>query len=136
MNWLQLKPETVLLCDSIAAASDMAFMLNGEWDGCNSLAIPKCDKVAIEAAARLLKTSWCYQNTCEPILIRLELDELLRCYAVGDRFFINANLRGAQLSELSLENIDLSYAKLNLANLSGTNLNKANLMAVQMQSAN
>jgi hypothetical protein len=57
MNWLQLKPETVLLCNSIAAASDMAFMLNGEWDGRNSLVLPKCDKVAIEAAASLLETS-------------------------------------------------------------------------------
>jgi uncharacterized protein YjbI with pentapeptide repeats len=84
------------------------------------LVLPKCDKVAIEAAARLLETSWCYQNTCEPILIRLEVDEFLRRYAVGDRFFINPNLRGAQLSELSLENINLSYAKFNLANLSGT----------------
>jgi len=136
MNWLQPKPETVLLCDSIAAASDMAFMLNGEWDGCNSLVLPKGDKVAIEAAASLLETSWCYQNTCEPMLIRLEVDEFLRRYAVRDRFFINANLRCAQLSELCLENIDLSYAKLNLANLSGTNLSKANLMATQMQSAN
>ncbi|MEG4093312.1 pentapeptide repeat-containing protein [Microcoleus sp. Pol12B4] len=131
MNWLQPKPETVLLCDSSAAASEMAFMLNGEWDGCNSLVIPKCDKVAIEAAARLLETSWCYQNTCEPILIRLEADELLRRYAIGDRFFINANLRCAQLSQLCLENIDL-----NLANLSDTNLSKANLMVAQMQSAN
>jgi uncharacterized protein YjbI with pentapeptide repeats len=108
-------------------------MLNGEWDGCKSLVLPKCDKVAIEAAASLLEASWCYQHTCEPILIRLEVDELLRRYAVGDRFFINANLRGAQLSELCLENIDLSYAKLNWANLSGTNLSKANLMAAQMQ---
>ena len=136
MNWPQPKPETVLLCDSIAAASDMAFMLNGEWDGCNSLVLPKCDKVAIEAAASLLETSWCYQNAGEPILIRLGVDELLRRYAVGDRFFVNANLRCAQLSNVCLENIDLSYAKLNLANLSGTNLNKANLAAAQMQSAN
>ena len=136
MSWLQPKPETVLLCDSIAAASDMAFMLNGEWDGCNSLVLPKSDKVAIEAAASLLETSWCYQNTCEPVLIRLEVDELLRRYAIGDRFFINANLRCAQLSELCLENIDLSYAKLNLANLSGTNLSKVNLMAAQMPAAN
>ncbi|MEG5175049.1 pentapeptide repeat-containing protein [Microcoleus sp. B3-D7] len=136
MNWLQPKPETVLLCDSSAAASEMAFMLNGEWDGCNSLVLSKCDKVAIEAAARLLETSWCYQNTCEPILIRLEVDELLRRYAVGDRFFINANLRCAQLSELCLAKIDLSYAKLNLANLSGTNLSKANLMAAQIPAAN
>jgi uncharacterized protein YjbI with pentapeptide repeats len=136
MNWLQPKQETVLLCDSIAAASDMAFMLKGDWDGCNSLVLSKCDKVAIEAAASLLETSWCYQNTCEPVLIRLEVNELLRRYAVGDRYFINANLRCAQLSEVCLENIDLSYAKLNLANLSGTNLNKANLAAAQMQSAN
>ena len=136
MNWLQPKPETVLLCDSVAAASDMAFMLNGEWDGCNSLVLPKCDKVAIEAAASLLETSWCYQNAGEAVLIRLGVEELLRRYAVGDRYFINANLRCAQLSNICLENIDLSYAKLNLANLSGTNLSKANLTLAEMRSAN
>ncbi|XZN89868.1 MAG: pentapeptide repeat-containing protein [Microcoleus sp.] len=136
MNWLQPKPKTVLLCDSVAAASEMAFMLGGEWDGCNSLIIPKCDQIAIEAAASLLETSWCYQNAGEPVLIRLEADELLRRYAMGDRYFVNANLRCANLSQLCLENIDLSYAKLNLANLSGTNLNKANLALAQMQSAN
>ena len=136
MNWLQPKPETVLLCDSIAAASEMAFMLNGEWDGCNSLVLPKCDKVAIEAAASLLETSWCYQNAGEAVLIRLGVEELLRRYAVGDRYFINANLRCAQLSNICLENIDLSYAKLNLANLSGTNLSQANLTLAEMRSAN
>ena len=136
MNWLQPKPETVLLCDSIAAASEMAFMLNGEWDGCNSLVLPKCDKVAIEAAASLLETSWCYQNAGEAVLIRLGVEELLRRYAVGDRYFINANLRCAQLSNICLENIDLSYAKLNLANLSGTNLSQANLVAAEMPAAN
>ena len=136
MNWLQPKPETVLLCDSVAAASDMAFMLGGEWDGCNSLVLPKCDKVAIEAAASLLETSWCYQNAGEAVLIRLGVEELLRRYAVGDRYFINANLRCAQLSNICLENIDLSYAKLSLANLSGTNLSKANLTLAEMRSAN
>lgn len=136
INWLQPKQETVLLCDSIAAASDMAFMLNGEWDGCNSMVLPKSDKVAIEAAASLLETSWCYQNASETVLIRLEVDEFLRRYALGERFFINANLRCAQLREACLENIDLSYAKLNLANLGGTNLSKANLTAAQMPAAN
>lgn len=136
MNWLQPKPENVLLCDSIAAASEMAFMLGGEWDGCNSLILPKCDKVAIETAASLLETSWCYQNTSEAVLIRLGVDELLRRYAVGDRYFVNANLRCAQLGKLCLENIDLSYAKLNLANLSGANLSQANLVAAQMPAAN
>ena len=136
MNWLQPKPETVLLCDSVAAASDMAFMLGGEWDGCNSLVLPKCDKVAIEAAASLLETSWCYQNAGEAVLIRLGVEELLRRYAVGDRYFINANLRCAQLSNICLENIDLSYAKLNLANLIGANLSQANLVAAEMRSAN
>ncbi len=136
MNWLQPKPETVLLCDSIAAASDMAFMLNGDWDGCNSLVLPKSDKVAIEAAASLVETSWCYQNACETILIRLPVDEFLRRYAQGERFFINANLRCAQLREVCLENIDLSYAKLNLADLGGTNLSKANLTAIEMPAAN
>jgi uncharacterized protein YjbI with pentapeptide repeats len=136
MNWLQPKPEIVLLCDSIAAASDMAFMLGGEWDGCNSLLLPKCDKVAIAAAASLLETSWCYQNAGEPLLIRLGVDEFLRRYAQGERFFINANLRCAQLSNICLENIDLSYAKLTLAELNGSNLSKANLTLAEMRSAN
>lgn len=136
MNWLQPKQETILLCDSIAAASDMAFMLDGEWDGCNSLVLAKCDKVAIEAAALLLETSWCYQNAGEAVLIRLGVDELLRRYGVGERFFINANLRCAQLSNICLENIDLSYAKLNLADLGGSNLSQANLTLAEMRSAN
>lgn len=136
MNWLQPKPETVLLCDSVAAASEMAFMLDGEWDGCNSLVLPKCDKVAIEAAASLLETSWCYQKAGEAVLIRLGVDELLRRYAVGERYFINANLRCAQLSNICLENIDLSYAKLNLADLGDSNLSKANLTLAEMRSAN
>ncbi|MEG3850160.1 pentapeptide repeat-containing protein [Microcoleus sp. herbarium19] len=136
MNWLQPKPETVLLCDSTAAASDMAFMLGGEWDGCNSLVLPKCDKVAIEAAASLLETSWCYQNAGEAVLMRLGVDELLRRYAAGNRYFINANLRCAQLSNICLENIDLSYAKLNLADLGGSNLSQANLTLAEMRSAN
>ena len=136
MNWLQPKPETVLLCDSVAAASDMAFMLGGEWDGCNSLVLSKCDKVAIEAAASLLETSWCYQNAGEAVLIRLGVDELLRRYATGDRYFVNANLRCAQLSNICLENIDLSYAKLNFADFSGTNLSQANLTLAEMRSAN
>jgi hypothetical protein len=33
----------------------MAFILNGKWDGCNSLVLHKCDKVAIKAAASLLE---------------------------------------------------------------------------------
>ncbi|MEG5195550.1 pentapeptide repeat-containing protein [Microcoleus sp. A6-C5] len=136
MNWLQPKQETVLLCDSIAAASDMAFMLKGEWDGCNSLVLPKSDKVAIEAAASLLETSWCYQNASETVLIRLAADELLRRYSLGDRFFINANLRCAQLDKVCLEKIDLSYAKLNLADLCGTNLCQANLTSAEMPGAN
>ncbi len=136
MNWPQPKQETVLLCDSIAAASDMAFMLNGDWDGCNSLVLPKSDKVAVEAAALLLETSWCYQNAGEAVLIRLGVDELLRRYAVGERFFINANLRCTQLGKLCLENIDLSYAKLNLADLGGTNLSQANLTSAEMPAVN
>jgi uncharacterized protein YjbI with pentapeptide repeats len=136
INWLQPKQETVLLCDSIAAASEMAFMLNGDWDGCNSLVLPKSDKVAIEAVASLLETSWCYQNAGEAILIRLEVDVFLRRYAVGERFFINANLRCAQLREVCLKNIDLSYAKLNMADLGCTNLSKANLTSAQMPGAN
>ena len=136
INWLQPKPEIVLLCDSTVAASEMAFMLGGEWDGCNSLVLPKCDKIAIEAAASLLETSWCYQNAGEPVLIRLEVDELLRRYAAGNKYFVNANLRCAQLSNICLANIDLSYAKLNLANLSGSNLSQANLTLAEMRSAN
>ena len=136
MNWLQPKPETVLLCDSVSAASEMAFMLGGEWDGCNSLVLPKCDKVAIEAAASLLETSWCYQNAGEAVLIRLEVDELLRRYAAGNRYFVNANLRCAKLSNICLENIDMSYGKLNFADLSDSNLSQANLTLAEMRSAN
>lgn len=132
----QKKQQTVLLFDSIAAAQEVAFMLQGEWDGCNGVLMTKCDGVAVNTAASLMEAAWCYQGTALAVLNRLTTDVLLRRYSIGERHFINANLRCAQLSSLCLSEINLSWAKLNLANLSGSDLSKSLLIAADLQEAN
>jgi len=44
-SWLKPHKESILLFDSIAAASEIALMLNGQWDGCNGVIIAKCDEI-------------------------------------------------------------------------------------------
>ncbi len=135
-SWLRRPQKSVLLFDSIAAAQEIAFMLSGEWDGCNGVVMPKCDEVAVNTATSLIEASWCYQNASLAVLNRLTVDELLRRYAIGERNFINANLRCAELSLLCLSEANLSWAKLSLANLSGTKLVRANLTNVDLKEAN
>lgn len=133
---LQRQQKTVLLFDSVAAAADVAFMLNAEWDQCNGVIVAKCDEVAVDTAANLVGASWCYQSDDEAVLLQLTVDQLLSRYASGNRYFINANLRCSNLSQLILNDINLSYGKLNLANLSGSALARANLTAADMREAN
>lgn len=135
-SWLGRRQQLVLLFDSIAAAKDIAYMLNAQWDECNGVVITKCDEVAVHTAASLMEASWCYQGASLAVLTRLTTDELLRRYAIGERNFSNANLRCAELCDRSLSEINLSWAKLSLANLSGANLSRANLMATDMREAN
>ncbi|MDM9383729.1 pentapeptide repeat-containing protein [Chlorogloeopsis sp. ULAP01] len=135
-SWLKSPQKSVLLFDSIAAANEVAFMLKGEWDGCNGAIVSKCDEVAINTAATLMEAAWCYQGAWVAVSHRLTTDELLRRYTIGERNFINANLRCAKLCSLVLSEVNLSRAKLNLANLSGTNLSKADLTAADIQDAN
>src|SRR5919199_1841667 len=106
------KPD-VLLFNSVAAASEMAFMLGAEWDGCNGVVMPECDEVAVNTSASLVGASWCYQGDSTAVLVRLMTDELLRRYAAGERNFANANLRCAFLSEQNLSQSNLSSVKLN-----------------------
>ena len=134
---LEIKQEPkIILFDSCNAASDIAFMLGGERDNCNGVAIEKVDEIAINTAANLIQAKWCYQGASQTVLDRLTTDKLLQSYAVGDRYFYNANLRCAELSSLDLTEVNLSYAFLNLANLSHTNLSKADLTAADVTQAN
>ncbi len=125
----------VLLFDSPAAASDIAFMLGGQWDGCNSVVLASTDKVAVNTAANLIGASWCHQGDSTALLARLSRDELLRRYAVGERNFANANLRCAVLVEQNLSQCNLSYVKLSLANLSRANLSGVDLTAADLSDA-
>jgi uncharacterized protein YjbI with pentapeptide repeats len=135
-SWLKGHKESVLLFDSIAAASEIAMMLNGQWDGCNGVIMAKCDEVAINTASKLLEATWCYQGASKAVLDRLTTEELLRRYAMGERNFINANLRCAVLASVKLSEINLSYTKLSLADLSQANLSKADLTATDLSQAN
>jgi uncharacterized protein YjbI with pentapeptide repeats len=135
-SWLKRHKESVLLFDSIAAASEIALMLNGQWDGCNGLIIAKCDEVAVNTATKLLQATWCYQGASKAVLDRVTTDEILRRYLIGERNFINANLRCAVLASMKLSEINLSYAKLSWADLSQANLSKADLTAADLSQAN
>jgi uncharacterized protein YjbI with pentapeptide repeats len=132
---------SIVLLDSSEAAQESAFMLNGQWDSCNGVALAKDDQVAISIAVSLLGARWCYSGEHVALLPRLSVDELLRRYAAGDRNFINANLRSAMLNDLNLSEINLSWAKLcgaNLsrANLTGSNLFQADLSETDLSGAN
>jgi uncharacterized protein YjbI with pentapeptide repeats len=135
LNLLPGRRPDVLLFDSASAASDIAFMLGGEWDGSNGVVMPSCDNVAVNTAAKLVGASWCYQGESTTVLARLAIDELLRRYAAGERNFANANLRCAFLSFQNLSQCNLSNVKLNLANLSGINFNGADLTSADLSDA-
>lgn len=50
----------ILLFDSIQAAQEIAYMLYGQWDGCNGVIISsKVDMAAIQFAANLVDAKWC-----------------------------------------------------------------------------
>ncbi|WP_039717658.1 pentapeptide repeat-containing protein [Scytonema millei] len=126
----------VLLFDSHDAAYNVAFMLNGEWDECNSVVIPSSDEIAIKTAASLVEARWCDSGKSCTLLPKLSVETLKRRYAVGDRHFINANLMCADLSHLNLSQINFGWAKLRGANLSGANLSGADLTAADLSDAN
>ncbi|MBD2563276.1 MULTISPECIES: pentapeptide repeat-containing protein [Nostoc] len=135
-SWLKRHEESILLFDSIAAASEIALMLNGQWDGCNGVIIAKCDEIAVNTATKLLEAAWCYQGASKAVLNRVTTDDALRRYAMGERNFINANFRCAILASAKLSEINLSYAKLSWADLSQANLSKADLTAADLSEAN
>jgi len=126
----------ILLFDSSIAAEDIAFMLGGKWDGCNAICVPKCDEVAVNTAASLVRAKWCYGGVSCAFLTPLSIDELKRRYAAGDRNFANANLRCAELNNLNLSGANLGWAKLTLADLSGANLSGADLTGADLSKAN
>lgn len=130
------KEKSILLFDSPTAASDIAFMLSGQWDGCNGVVLPKCDEVAVNTAASLVEAEWCYVGTSLALLPRLTAKELLRRYSIGERHFINANLRQVILSESILSGVNLSYAKLSGSNLSYANISSADFTAADLSEAN
>lgn len=131
-----LRTKNILLLDSSHAAVEIAFMLSGEWDGCNGVTLPQCDEVAVNTAASLVGASWCYSGAQSTLLTRLSVDELKRRYAAGDRNFVNANLRCAALNNLNLSGINLGWAKLRLSDLSKANLSGADLTAADLSNAN
>lgn len=125
-----------LLFDSCYAAENVAFMLGGKWDKCNSVVLSVADEIAIETASKIVEARWCYLGKSCTLLPRLSVEVFKQRYAVGERHFINANLMRADLSNLNLSQINLGWAKLNGANLSGANLRNADLTAADLSDAN
>ena len=127
----------ILLFDSHDAAVDVAFMLGSEWDGCNGVVVlPNFDEIAVNTAAKLVGSSWCYSGKSCALLPKLSIEALKRSYAAGNRYFINANLMCADLTHLNLSQVNLGWAKLRGANLSGVNLSGADLTAADLSDAN
>lgn len=126
----------VLLFDSRDAAYNVAFMLDGQWDECNSVVIPTSDEIAIKTAASLVEARWCDSGKSCALLPKLSVETLKRRYTVGDRHFLNANLMYADLSHLNLSQINFGWAKLRGANLSGADLSGADLTAADLSDAN
>lgn len=133
---IKSKPKDILLFDSALAAEDIAYMLGGQWDGCNGVVVDKCDEVAVNTAASLIGATWCCSGVSSAFLMPLNVNEFKKRFAAGERNFVNANLRGATLSQVNLSAINLSWAKLNLADLSKANLSKADLTATDLREAN
>ena len=126
----------VILFDSTASARELAFMLDGEWDNCNSVTLTKHDREAIEIAAALIKAQWCYCGDVVSWLPKVAEYVLLERYRAGERYFINANLRCSLLSKQCLKGANLSHAFLNEADLSKTDLSNADLSAADVSGAN
>lgn len=135
-NPISSQGQKYLLFDTPDAANEIAFMLGGNWDNCNGVTLAKNDEVAVKAAAELLGANWCYPGTTQAVLNRLSIEELSRRYAIGERYFINANLRCANLEAMNLSNTVFSYAKFNQANLSHANLEGADLTQADLSHAN
>ncbi len=133
-SWSPRRQHTILF-DSTAAASDVAFALGGQWDGCNGVLMHECDEVAVSTAAGLAEAQWCHEGHSVAFLTGLNAEEFLRRYAAGERNFTNANLRCAMLCSRSLRKINLSWAKLNGASLSGTDLSGADLATADLSEA-
>jgi len=49
----------IVLFGSVDAASEISWTLRGCWDGCNGVTFATRDHVAIDTAAKLLKTEFC-----------------------------------------------------------------------------
>ncbi len=64
------------------------------------------------------------------------VDELLKAYALGERFFENARLNGANLEGARLNGANLEGANLEGARLKGANLSYANLSYANLEGAN
>lgn len=62
----------------------------------------------------------------------MEVEELLKRYAAGERDFAGLNLCEVNLSRVNLSGVNLSNAILSIANLSGANLSGANLAGAKL----
>ena len=132
----QKQNKSVVLIDSIASASELAFMLGGEWDDCNSVTLDKYDRVAISNAAALIGAKWCRSGDSVAWLPRVVETVLLERYKAGERNFINANLRCSNLCQQCLKGASLSHAFLIKADLTKVDLSDAELSAANLSSAN
>ena len=126
----------VVLFDSTASASEIAFMLDGEWDNCNSVTLSKYDKVAVSEAAALVEAKWCRCGDRIAFFPKVTEKALFERYQAGERNFINANLRCSRLEQQCLKGANFSHAFLSEADLTKVDLTDAELSAADFSKAN
>lgn len=129
------KQSRVVLVDSIASASELAFILSGKWDNCNGVILTKYDSVAISSAADLIGAKWCCRGDSVVWLPKIASKTILERYKIGERYFINANLRCSVLSGQCLKDANLSHAFLCEADLTEINLQNADVSNADVSNA-
>ncbi len=131
----QKRKSSVVLFDSIASANELAFMLGGEWDNCNSITLTEYDCIAVSEAAALIEAKWCRCGDSIALFSQVAVTLLIDRYKARERNFINANLRCSRLSKQCLKGVNLSYAFLNEADLTKADLSNAELSVADASNA-
>lgn len=127
------------LFESKEAAEEAAFMLRGQWDGCNAILLQELDIKALYTVVQLIGASCCAAGTI--CYTQFTAEQVLQLYAKGWRNFEGyqlsyINLSGADLNGINFKNASLSQSNLSGCNLCGANFEGASCCAANLSRAN
>lgn len=113
----------IYLFESKSAAQSAAFMLRGEWDGCNGIVLETVDESALTTVLNLVKSSCC---TIGSLSYRI----------TNAHDLIELSASGSDLSGIKLQSLNLSGADLTGINLKNTYFQSINLTSANLTNAN